>query len=75
MCILTRQMRKRSKQNHKTQGCCGRPHVNTWGNGGDNIGFRKRRKGMELTKCVKRKKNIFNTNGRIHPEPQKSDHN
>jgi len=67
MCIFTRRMRKRARQNRKTQGCCGRPHRDTWQNGGDNIGFHKRSKG------VKRKKNLLNTNGRIHPEPQKSD--
>tara|TARA_B100001115_G_C15610337_1_gene292608 strand:- start:431 stop:616 length:186 start_codon:yes stop_codon:yes gene_type:complete len=59
-------MRQRARQK-KTQGCCGRPHRDTWQNGGDNIGFSKRPKG------VKRKKNLLNTNGRIHPESQKSE--
>lgn len=66
MCIHTKRMRQRARQK-KTQGCCGRPHRDTWQNGGDNIGFHKRPKG------VKRKKNLLNTNGRIHPDPQKSD--
>ena len=66
MCIHTKRMRQRARQK-KPQGCCGRPHRDTWQNGGDNIGFHKRPKG------VKRKKNLLNTNGRIHPDPQKSD--
>ena len=68
MCIFTKRMRQRARQK-KTQGCCGKPHRDTWQNGGDNIGFHKRPNG------VKRKKNLLNTNGRIHPEPQKSDDN
>lgn len=67
MCIFTRGMRKRASQKKRVQSCVGRPHRDTWQNGGDNIGFHKRTKG------VKRKKNLLNTNGRIHPEPQKSD--
>ena len=66
MCIFTKRMRQRAKKKkHKD---VVDDHANTWGNGGDNIGLHKRPKG------VKRKKNLLNTNGRIHPEPQKSDH-
>ena len=62
MCFPSKRVRK-IKVKRKAQGCIGRPHRNTWGDGGDNIGFHKRVKG------VKRKKNLLNTNGRIHPEP------
>ena len=64
MCIPSKRVRK-IKVKRKTQGCVGRPHRNTWGDGGDNIGFHKR---------VKRKKNLLNTNGRIHPEPHPESH-
>jgi len=64
MCIPSKRVRK-IKVKRKTQGCVGRPHRNTWGDGGDNIGFHKR---------VKRKKNLLNTNGRIHPEPHAESH-
>ena len=46
--------------------CVERPKEDTWIKQGDNIGFKKKRKYYNL----KRKKNLLNSNGRIHPDPQ-----
>ena len=46
--------------------CVSRPTEDTWIEEGDNIGFKKKR----IYYNLKRKKNLLNSNGRIHPESQ-----